>query len=158
MTNSAGLGEAIASVILVPLVLYSGRRRAMILSLIVASVCFLLGMIPWQWTDVWSFERLISLIAIVAVTCSFSLAFLYTNELAPTTHRGLVFSCSSLIARCCKYCSCSSWWVYGSTSLVRGFREEKFLTLKPCITEGLRSREGKVKSHSIVNWHCDPYW
>ena len=39
------------------------------------------------------------MVAFVGVSCGFALAFLYTSELAPTTHRGLVLSSCSIIAR-----------------------------------------------------------
>jgi hypothetical protein len=45
---------------------------------------------------------------------------------------------------------------YISTSLVCGFREKKFFTGKPCITEGPRIREGQVKSHWTCHRHL--YW
>ena len=71
----------------------------MVFVLGMSCVCFLLGMIPWQWSEVWSFERLMTMAAIIGVSAAFALAFLYTNELAPTTHRGLVLSSCSVIAR-----------------------------------------------------------
>ena len=95
----AGLGETIAYIALVPITKYLGRRMGMIFSLGLCCICFLLGMIPWQWSVVWSFERLMNMVAIVGASCAFALVFLYTNELAPTTHRGLVMSSCSVVAR-----------------------------------------------------------
>lgn len=95
----AGLGEAIAYFSLIPIITYFGRRKGMVFVLGMSCVCFLLGMIPWQWSEVWSFERLMTMAAIIGVSAAFALAFLYTNELAPTTHRGLVLSSCSVIAR-----------------------------------------------------------
>lgn len=71
----------------------------MVFCLGAACVCFLLAMIPWRWNNVWSFERLMNLIAIIFVSDGFALVFLYTNELAPTTHRGFALSSSSIVAR-----------------------------------------------------------
>lgn len=94
-----GLGEAIAYIALAPITAILGRKKGLIFCLGISCACFLLGMIPWAWNDVWSFERLMNLAAIIGVSCAFALAFLYTNELAPTTHRGLVMSCCSVVAR-----------------------------------------------------------
>ncbi|XP_063675903.1 solute carrier family 22 member 15-like [Bolinopsis microptera] len=95
----AGLGEAIAYLSLIPIITYVGRRKGMVFVLGMSCACFLLGMIPWQWSELWSFERLMTMASIIGVSAAFALAFLYTNELAPTTHRGLVLSSCSIIAR-----------------------------------------------------------
>ena len=94
-----GLGEAIAYILLAPITAFMGRKKGMIFCLGASCACFLLGLIPWVWSDVWSFERLTNLAAIIWVACAFALVFLYTNELAPTTHRGLVMCSCSVVAR-----------------------------------------------------------
>ena len=44
-------------------------------------------------------ERLASIIGTMFVSAAFGLVFLYTGELAPTTHRGFVMSSCSMLAR-----------------------------------------------------------
>jgi len=86
-------------VALVPVIKSMGRRVAMRVTLASACLCFVLGMIDWRWTEVWNFERVTSLVAIVMISMSFGLIFLWTGEIAPTTHRGLVLSFCSVSAR-----------------------------------------------------------
>ena len=97
---SAG-GSFIAYVGMVPLISWLGRRRAMILVYAGAACCFLIA-IPDLKLDsegMWTLESVASLVAIVFVSASFSGMYLWSGELAPTSHRGLVFGASSCAAR-----------------------------------------------------------
>ncbi|KAL5264590.1 hypothetical protein ACHWQZ_G005617 [Mnemiopsis leidyi] len=116
----AGLGEAIAYIALAPITAILGRKKGLIFCLGISCACFLLGMIPWAWNDVWSFERLMNLAAIIGVSCAFALAFLYTNELAPTTHRGLVMSCCSVVARGAAFVGPFVSDIFGSSTVKLG--------------------------------------
>ena len=67
-------------------------------------MCFGLGLISWQWTAVWNLERVMSLMANVMIAIAFGLVFLYTGELAPTTHRGFTNCAGSSAARIGMFC------------------------------------------------------
>ena len=47
----------------------------------------------------WPLQSVASLVCVVFVNAAFSLVYLYTGELAPTSHRGLVFCLASSSAR-----------------------------------------------------------
>ena len=95
----AGLGELIAYTGLMPLISVMGRRAGMSFLLASTCICFLAGIIPWQWTAIWGLERVMSLVAVVAISAAFGHIYMYTGELAPTSHRGLILCICSIIAR-----------------------------------------------------------
>ena len=98
----AMVGELIAYVGLVPLVSFLGRRRAMIVLFVQAAAVFLIAIPDIPLTsdpDGWSLESLAGLVGFVLVSAAYSLAYLYTGELAPTSHRGLVYGMASSSAR-----------------------------------------------------------
>ena len=97
----ACVGELIAYVSAVPLIACVGRRRAMIFLFVGAAVFYLIA-IPdvklGRETD-WTLESVCCLIGVIFISGSFSGVYLWTAELAPTSHRGFVFCVSSSAAR-----------------------------------------------------------
>ena len=62
----------------------------MVFVLGMSCVCFLLGMIPWQWSEVWSFERLMTMAAIIGLAMAINLmAAALTGTLLPVLLRSL---------------------------------------------------------------------
>ena len=97
----AMVGEIIAYIGLTPLVAWLGRRRAMML-LYVGATCSYLLAIPNVDLDKggnWTLEMFACLVGVVFVSATFSGVYLWSGELAPTSHRGLVFGAASSAAR-----------------------------------------------------------
>ena len=97
----AMVGEIIAYIALVPLVAWIGRRRTMIILYGGAACCYLLA-IPNVDLDAagdWTLESVACLVGVVFVSATFSGIYLWTVELAPTSHRGFVFGAASSAAR-----------------------------------------------------------
>ena len=97
----ACVGELIAYLSAMPLIARIGRRRAMMLMFVGAAVFYLIA-IPdvklGKDTD-WTLESVCCLIGVVFISGCFSGVYLWTAELAPTSHRGFVFCVSSSAAR-----------------------------------------------------------
>ena len=97
----ASVGELIAYISAVPLIARIGRRRAMMLMFVGAAIFYLIA-IPevklGKNTD-WTLESVSCLIGVIFVSGCFSGVYLWTAELAPTSHRGFVFCVSSSAAR-----------------------------------------------------------
>ena len=97
----ASVGELIAYMSAVPLIARIGRRRAMMLMFVGAAIFYLIA-IPevklGKNTD-WTLESVSCLIGVIFVSGCFSGVYLWTAELAPTSHRGFVFCVSSSAAR-----------------------------------------------------------
>ena len=56
-------------------------------SLLTASACYLVAMFEVPFGGEWSLDRLASILGTMFVSAAFGLIYLYTGELAPTTHR-----------------------------------------------------------------------
>ena len=95
------VGEIIAYFGLVSLVAWIGRRRTMILMYVGATCCYLLAIlnVDLNAAGSWTLESVACLVGIVFVSATFSGNFLWSTELAPTSHRGLVFGAASSAAR-----------------------------------------------------------
>ncbi|XP_063683730.1 solute carrier family 22 member 15-like isoform X2 [Bolinopsis microptera] len=97
----ASVGELIAYISAVPLIARIGRRRAMMLMFVGAALFYLIA-IPevklGKNTD-WTLESVSCLIGVIFISGCFSGVYLWTAELAPTSHRGFVFCVSSSSAR-----------------------------------------------------------
>ena len=97
----AMVGELIVCLGLTPLVAWIGRRRTMMMLYGGAACCYLFA-IPNVNLDAagsWTLESVAFLVGIVFVTASFSGLHLWSAELAPTSHQGLVFGSASSAAR-----------------------------------------------------------
>ncbi|KAL5268112.1 hypothetical protein ACHWQZ_G002089 [Mnemiopsis leidyi] len=98
----AGFGEVLAACLSVPVIHFLGRRRASMIYHVLAALIFLL-LIP----DVdlpglgenWKLESVFSLFGITFVSGCFSVIYLWTGEVAPTSHRGFAFGVGSGSAR-----------------------------------------------------------
>ena len=95
----AGVGEFISYVLAVPLIAWLGRRRAMIFMFVGAALVYLIAIPNVEIGGGWTLESVICLIGVIFVSASFSGVYLWTGEIAPTTHRGFVFGISSSAAR-----------------------------------------------------------
>ena len=97
----SGIGHFIGSLTIFPLIAHVGRRRAMMLML-VGLATFLLLAIPdlklGKDTD-WTLESVSSLIGVIFASGSASGIWLWSTELAPTSHRGFVVCVGSSAAR-----------------------------------------------------------
>ena len=98
----AMVGELIAYIGLVPTISKLGRRRALMIAFLGASLCYLVAIPDVALTageNPWTLESVASLVGIVFVSATFSGIYLWTGEIAPTSHRGFVFCMSSSAAR-----------------------------------------------------------
>ena len=95
------VGEAIAYVTVAPLIALIGRRRSMMLLFVLSAVFYLIGIanVELKENSKWTLESVSCLFGIVFISACFSTVYLWTAELAPTSHRGFVFSVSSSAAR-----------------------------------------------------------
>ena len=76
-----------------------GRKKATFFYFGVVIVMNLLAMLDVRFTATWSLEHLVSIIGNIATSSAFVMMYLYTGELAPTSHRGMILCLSSSCAR-----------------------------------------------------------
>ncbi|XP_063675847.1 solute carrier family 22 member 15-like [Bolinopsis microptera] len=95
----AGVGEAISSLTCVSFTGWLGRRRAMVVMFLGAALTYLIAIPNVEFGSGWTMESVSCLIGVIFVTGAYAGLFLWTGEIAPTTHRGLVFSICSGISR-----------------------------------------------------------
>ena len=95
----SGLGEIIASSLTIPIIHKIGRRRAQMFYHIAASVIFLLAIIDVDLGNKWKLDSVLSLFGITFVSGCFSVIYLWTGEVAPTSHRGFAYGVGSGAAR-----------------------------------------------------------
>ena len=96
----AAAGELIAYVLVVPpLVGWLGRRRAMIVLCFGAAVSYLVAVPQVQIAGGWTLESISCLVGVIFVSGALSGVYLWTGEIAPTSHVGFVFCLSSGLAR-----------------------------------------------------------
>ena len=98
----AGVGELLSMIFIISVVQLFGRRRAHILGFIGAMISFLLAIPDVEIGGQWSMESIFCLVGFIFVSGCFSGIYLWTGELAPTSHQGIVF------------CACSSFARFGS--------------------------------------------
>ena len=95
----AALGEAIAFVIAVPLCRVLGRKKSLIFSFMSVVVMNAVAALDVRFSEDWSLEHLASMLGSIGAGTAFVLVYLYTGELAPTSHRGMILCLSSSSAR-----------------------------------------------------------
>jgi OCT family organic cation transporter-like MFS transporter 4/5 len=97
----SAVGSLIAISSIVPLIESIGRRKTMIFLFFGAAVFYLIAIpdVKLGKDTEWTLESLCCLIGAVFISASFSGVYLWSAELAPTSHRGFVFSLSSSAAR-----------------------------------------------------------
>ena len=76
-----------------------GRKKATFFYFGVVILMNLLAMLDVRFTATWSLEHLVSIIGNIATSSAFVMMYLYTGELAPTSHRGMILCLSSSCAR-----------------------------------------------------------
>ena len=86
----AGVGQLLSAVVSVPLIAHLGRRRAMMTGFLGAGLFYLLAIPEVGLGGQWTLEMVSCLIGFVFVSGCFGGVCLWTGELAPTSHRGLV--------------------------------------------------------------------
>lgn len=94
-----GVGEIIAYALTIPLIAWLGRRRAMAVMFVGAALSYLLAIPDVPILGEYSMENIMCLLGIVFVSGTFSGVYMWTTEIAPTSHVGLVFCLSSGSAR-----------------------------------------------------------
>ena len=95
--SMAMVGELIAYFGLYMVISKLGRRRAIMIAFLGASLSYLVAIPDVALTageNPWTLESLASLVGLVFVSASYSGMYLWTGELAPTSHRGFVFCMS----------------------------------------------------------------
>ncbi|KAL5268443.1 hypothetical protein ACHWQZ_G002344 [Mnemiopsis leidyi] len=76
-----------------------GRKKCMLTVLAIGLFSNLLAMPDVEISDNWTLEYVASLIGNLTCSAAFGVIYLYSSELAPTSHRGMVMSLSSASAR-----------------------------------------------------------
>ena len=87
----SGLGELFTAFVTMPLLNRSGRRRAHIIGYFGTMFLCLIAIPDVQIGGQWTLKSVSCALSIVFVYGCFSGLYLWTGELAPTSHRGLVF-------------------------------------------------------------------
>ena len=95
--DSVGKGASYA--LTIPACHYMGRKKAMFFFLAIGILSNFLAMPDVMLSENWSLEHVSCLIGMMAIAAAFAVIYLYTGELAPTSHRGMVLSLSSSAAR-----------------------------------------------------------
>ena len=95
----AALGEILAYLGMGFPIKYLGRRVSIMGFYLAASLTFLIALIPVKLSSTFSLEQLSCLIGSMFVSAAFCAIYLYSAELAPTSHRGKVLGYSSFAAR-----------------------------------------------------------
>ena len=95
----AALGKVVAIVLTIPACQWLGRKNAVLFFLVIAILSFLLAMPDFKIANGWTLEFAACLAGSMAITSAYAINYLYTSELTPTTHRGMVMSICSTCAR-----------------------------------------------------------
>lgn len=93
------LSEMLACIVCFTLVGVVGRKKTQILAFMGIGVCFGVAMIDLNLSDTWQLSQIACLIAIIFIATEFLSVYLYTTELSPTSHRGMILSICSCTAR-----------------------------------------------------------
>ena len=95
----AAVGETIACLITMPVIQWMGRRRAMIIFQFLSALVFLIAVADVDLGNDWRLDSICSLVGVTIVTGNFYNIYLWTSELAPTSHRGFAFTIGSGAAK-----------------------------------------------------------
>ena len=99
----AATGKFIGFAAAIPACNVFGRKRAILVILAIGLVSNLLAMPDVQLSQGWTLEYVACLIGNLSCSTAFGIIYLYSGELAPTTHRGMIMSLSSASARVGSY-------------------------------------------------------
>ena len=111
----ASLGEAIAFIVYWPCCKWLGRRKGTMFFFLLIIAMNALAMLNIKFTEMWSLEHIASMIGSIGAGAAFTMIYLYTGELAPTTHRGMIFCLSSCCARIGSFIGPNVNLLYGVT-------------------------------------------
>ena len=95
----SGVGEVFAACLSVPVIHCIGRRRASMIYHVLAALIFLLLIPDVDLGGKWKLDSVFSLFGITFVSGCFSVIYLWTGEVAPTSHRGFAYGVGSGAAR-----------------------------------------------------------
>ena len=95
----AALGKVLAITVTIPACNWMGRKHSIILFLICAILFFFLAMPDVLIVKGWTLEFGACLLGSMAISAAYAINYLYTSELAPTSHRGMIMSLCSSAAR-----------------------------------------------------------
>lgn len=111
----ASLGEAISFIVYWPCCKWLGRRKATMFFFMLIIAMNALAMFNIKFTEVWSLEHVASMIGSIGAGAAFTMIYLYTGELAPTSHRGMILCLSSCSARIGSFIGPNVNLLYGIT-------------------------------------------
>ena len=95
----AAVGNTIGFAVLTPTCNLIGRKKSGLVFFGIVVLANLLAMPDVSFSDKWTLNYIACLIGSIAVLAAFLLMYLFTSELAPTSHRGMIMSLSSSCAR-----------------------------------------------------------
>ena len=95
----AAVGETIACFIAIPVIHFIGRRRAMMFFMSLAALVFIIAILDVDLGNEWKLDSVCSLVGMTIITITFYNIYLWTSELAPTSHRGMAFTVGSGCAK-----------------------------------------------------------
>ena len=93
------LGGGLGYVSSIPCVKLLGRKGATLLLFGGVAVFNFVAMLDVKFSESWTLEHVSSLLGSVSDSGAFAMVYLYTGELAPTSHRGMIMCLSSSSAR-----------------------------------------------------------
>ena len=95
----AAIGKFVGFALAIPACNWFGRKKAILIILTIGLLSNFLAMPDVQISHDWTLEYVACLIGNLSCSTAFGVIYLYSGELAPTTHRGMVMSLSSASAR-----------------------------------------------------------
>ncbi|XP_063676584.1 solute carrier family 22 member 2-like [Bolinopsis microptera] len=93
------LSEVVACTLSFTLVGTAGRKKTQMVAFLGIGICFGIAMIDVPLSSTWQLQQVACLFAIVFIATEFVTVYLYTAELSPTSHRGMIMSLCSGTAR-----------------------------------------------------------
>ena len=95
----ACISEVVACTTSFALIGATGRKKTQMLACLAIAICFGIAMIDVPLSATWQLRQVSCLIAVIFIGAEFITVFLYTVELSPTSHRGMILSSCSGVAR-----------------------------------------------------------
>ena len=111
----SALSEAIAYSTSVFVCGLLGRKKSIIFYLVMMILMNFLAMVDVQFSSAWSLELVAGLVGYVATSAALNMLWLFSAELAPTSHRGMIICLSSSAARLGSFIGPYTSLMYGVT-------------------------------------------